>query len=625
MSTELEQYRNAAGKVTVATLLSLFVVTALALVFDVSSGGHVQSAMATSTATTSVTVLNTPPAWTVTAREQVASATSTPTNSGGTVTWTAVGTDSNGENYYFLVCKASSTPTATPSGAPVCGGGSTNQWVVSGSIVSGNAAVVSTTTADSWVEKSDWYAYICDANAGSPRCNATMYNGLHEAGAASATSSPFVVNHRPTFTAFSDNSSKLPGELVTWSSTATDTDQIRGGDNIQLFVCKAQDFNASIPGCGAGGEWSSSTMAFVANPVANATITIPTQDKNYGAWGYVVDQFNHPALGGSQDSNSVLTVGNAAPYVSSSSIRVYDVYGSTTADTNLSLVTEEGQTNNYVIRFDVNDDNSCQADGGGNEITDADINVFRSGIGAANCDASGNYNVNNCYTDTSPLFAPTCYQVPGDSCTAGDAVVTWECTFPLWYTADPTDGGSQYAAEDWRASSRATDEALTGPYSTDDRVVDAGGTSQMLQFLSFRATGSPIAYGSWEPGDGNPSHTASTTVYATGNTGLDQYLSGDAMCVGYPVACSGLASNTIFVPYQHYSLTDGALYAAGTELSTSTTPVRVDVVIPKTQATSSPSNDATYWAIYVPSSITYAGDYLGRNYIDGVVAPSGEW
>ncbi len=610
---------------TVAVLLSLFVVAGLISLFDVRGVSHTQSAVATSTATTSVTVLNTPPAWTVSAREQAASATSTPTNSGSAVTWTATGSDSNGENYYFLVCKASSTPTPTAGGAPVCGGGSANQWVVSGSIVSGNAAVVSTTTADAWSEKNDWFGYICDANAGNPRCNATMYNGTHEAGNASATSSPFVVNHRPTFTAFIDNSPTLPGAKVTWYSTSTDPDTLRGTDQVRLFVCKAADFVAATPACGAGGEWSSSTLSN-ADPYASTTITIPTQDKNFSAYGYVVDQFNHPAVGGSQGTDSTLTVANAAPYVSSSTIRVYDVFGSTTADTNLSLTVEEGQTSNYVIQFDVNDDNSCRADGGGNEIADVDVNVYRSGIGMLGCDALGEYNVNNCYTDRSPLFAPTCYQVPGDSCTANDAVVTWECTFPLWYTADPTDGGSQYAAEDWRASARGTDDdAATGVYSADDRVVDAGGTSQILQFLSFRATGSPIAYGSWEPGQGNPTHTATTTLYATGNTGLNQYLSGDAMCTQYPAACSGNATSTIYVPYQHYSLTSGALYAAGTELSTSTTPTLVDVVIPKTTATSTPTNDDTYWAIFVPSTITYAGDYLGRNYIDAVVAPSGEW
>jgi hypothetical protein len=147
----------------------------------------------------------------------------------------------------------------------------------------------------------------------------------------------------------------------------------------------------------------------------------------------------------------------------------------------------------------------------------------------------------------------------------------------------------------------------------------------MIQFLSFRAAGSPIAYGSLEPGQNNPTHTASTTIFATGNTGIDQYLSGDAMCVGYPSPCTGNATSTIYVSYQHYSLIEGDLYADGSQLSTTTSPDLVDVVVPKTTATSSPESDDTFWAIAVPSTITYAGDYLGRNYIDAAVSPSGTW
>ncbi len=598
----------------------------LALVFDIGQGGRVASVQATSTATTTVTVLNTAPTWTVTAYEVYASATTTPTNSGTSTVWTATASDSNGENYRLLICKASSTPTPVNGGAPICGGGSTNQWAVSASIVSGAVATVSTTTTEAMAEKNYWFAYVCDENAGSARCNASMYNGLHE-GAASATSSPFVVNHRPTFTAFADDSPTLPGATVTWTTTASDTDTLGTADTVQLHVCRAQDFNTTTGVCGPGGFWASSTFA-ASNPSTSTPIAIPSQDKNFTAYGYVIDNHTHPASGGQQAVDSVLTVSNATPYVSSSTITVYDVFGSTTVDTTLALTTEEGQTQNFVMRFSVSDDNSCQADGGGQEISDVDINVFRSGIGGAiglGCDSIGEFNTNNCYTHTatSTWWAPTCYQTPNGCAGSTTASVVWECTFPLWYTADPTDVGSVSAAEDWRGSARATDDdAALSNYSTDDEGAD--GASQMTQFLSFRATGSPIAYGSLEPGQDTGTHIATTTVYATGNTGLDQYLSGAAMCVTYP-SCTNLATSTIFVPYQHFSLTNSTAYAAGTVLSTSTTPTFVNAVIIKTTATSTPANDDTFWAIAVPSSITFAGDYIGRNFIDAVVAPSGEW
>jgi hypothetical protein len=480
-------------------------------------------------------------------------------------------------------------------------------------------------------EKNDWYAYVCDGNSGNARCNAAMYNGLHEGG-ASATSSPFVVNHRPTFTVFADDSPKLPGEVVTWTTTADDTDTLGGDDTIKLHVCRAADFNTTTGVCGVGGYWASSTFS-TSNPSTSTTITIPTQDKNFNAYGYIIDDNGHVASGGQQGVDSVLTVSNATPYVSSSTIQVYDRFGTTTLDQTMALVTEEGLSTNFVIEFTVNDDNSCQADGGGNEISDADVNVFRSDVGGTyglGCDAIGEFNANNCYTHTatSTWWAPTCYQRSGTCSGSGDASAVWECTFPLWFVADPTDVGSVHAARDWRGSARVTDDdSALGLYSTYDGGVDVAGSANMTQFLSFRATGSPIAYGSWEPGQNTGTHIATTTVFATGNTGLDQYLSGDAMCTTYPTCyiSGSTGTSTIFVPYQHYSLTNSTAYAAGTPLSTSTAPAFVNSVIIKTIATTTPANDDTYWAIAVPGTITFAGDYIGRNYIDAVVAPSGEW
>lgn len=606
--------------------LSAFALAMVAIfVFDVPFGSEHRSAQATSTATTTVTVLNTPPTWDVTAREQFASATTTPTNSGTSTRWTATATDSNGEDYYLLVCKSSSTPIAAANNAPSCGGGSSDLWAVSGPTTSGSPAYAATTTQESWAESNDWYAYVCDGNAGSPRCTDEMYNGLHEAGAASATSSPFVVNHRPTFTLAADDSPTLPGATTTWTTTSDDADSLGGDDTIQLHVCKAQDFDVTIPACGVGGFWASSTFV-ASNVTADGYITPPAQDTDHGAYVYIVDQHNHPALGGWQGSSTVLTIDNATPYVSSSTIAVYDVYGTTSVDTTLALTTEEGETDNFVVRFSVVDDNSCEALGGTDEISDVNINVFRSGKGGAlglGCDSSGEYDANDCYTDTSPNFTPTCYQVPNDCSGPSQSSVEWECLFSLWYIADPTDVGSVYAGEDWRAAVRAIDDnAATGPYSLDDEGPDLA--SQMTQFLSFRATGSPIAYGSWEPGQNTSNHPASTTVYATGNTGLDQYLSGDAMCVTFPT-CTNNATSTIYVPYQHYSLAAATAYASGNQLSTSTAPSFVNVDILKTTATSAPASDITYWGIEVPSTITFAGDYIGRNYIDAVVAPSGEW
>lgn len=603
----------------VVMTLSVVLVFIATILFDTQNDVGINSVQATSTATTTVTVLNTPPTWDLTARELYASATTSPTNAGTSTVWIAQASDSNGEDYYLLICKSSSTPTPTAGGAPVCGGGSTDQWAVSTSTVSGTQARAATTTDNSWARNNDWYAYICDSNAGTPRCNDAQYNGLHESGSASATSSPFVINHYPTFTLAADDSPTLPGATTTWTTTSSDSD----GDDMILHVCKSQDFDDTTHTCGPGGFWASSTPGS-SNVSAEGLMTIPIQDADYGAYVYLVDEYGLQSNDTWQGSSTVLTVQNATPYVSSSTIAVYDVFGTTTVDTTMALTTEEGETDNFVIRFTVNDDNSCLNYSGGNEITDVDINIFRSGITSAGCDSSGEYDANNCYTDTNSYFTPACYQVPGTCSGATDSSAEWECTFSMWYIADPTDAGSQYAGEDWRGAARATDDnSAVSAYSEDDEA--PGTASEMQQFLSFRATGTPIAYGALEPGNDTGTHIATTTIFATGNTGIDEYLSGDAMCVTYP-SCTGNSTSTIYVPYQHYATTSSNVaYGSGTELSTSTSPVLVGVDVPKTTSTSTPNEDDTYWGIEVPTSITFAGDYIGRNYIDGAVAPSSDW
>jgi len=72
----IEQKRT--GLRTIATMGIIVSFFALMSLLDFERGGHVASVQATSTATTTVTVLNTPPDWTLTARELYASATHIP-------------------------------------------------------------------------------------------------------------------------------------------------------------------------------------------------------------------------------------------------------------------------------------------------------------------------------------------------------------------------------------------------------------------------------------------------------------------------------------------------------------------------------------------------------------------
>jgi len=72
-------------------LLFVFMV---AFIFDV--GTHELNKVSAQMATTSLAVLNTPPAFTLNPYEVIGSATTTPTNSGDVLQWSAIGDDPNG-------------------------------------------------------------------------------------------------------------------------------------------------------------------------------------------------------------------------------------------------------------------------------------------------------------------------------------------------------------------------------------------------------------------------------------------------------------------------------------------------------------------------------------------------
>jgi hypothetical protein len=209
------------------------------------------------TVTTTVQVTNSAPQWTVYPFEDPASATTTPTNVGTQVTFKAVATDANADDYFLAVCK---TNAVTPhNGAPpTCDGGA---WCVSATTTSGTTSTCSyTVQEDDYSETYEWYAFVCDAYEGGALCSPASQG-------SGASGSPFVVNHRPNFTFVSNDSPKDPGQTITWTTTASDPDTIRGGDRIKLFVCSTNGFN---PTSGCTGETLASST-FVLTTLQPAT------------------------------------------------------------------------------------------------------------------------------------------------------------------------------------------------------------------------------------------------------------------------------------------------------------------------------------------------------------------
>lgn len=598
-----------AGKVTLATvMLSVFAILTV-FVFDAQHGGRIQKATAQDYATTSVFVQNIPPAWDTFAAENPASTSTSPTNVDSDVTFEAVGSDGNGEDYYLLICKDATAPTANSSAAPECNGA--GQWAVSTSTISGNTATASYTATSTDAETEEWYAWICDANTGVPACNGT-YSG-HESNADNK--SPFHVNHRPSFSAFSVQSSVLPGNVATWNATSSDPDVQGVDDEVKLYVCTTTNFTAGV-GCD-DGTWATSTLS-ASNPSASGVIEAPRQDGTYSAYGFIVDNHDFETTDATQGTDAPLTVDNATPTVSNVAF----------ASSTLELSVEQGETTGFQLTFDVTDNNSCVANASTTaEIQSAGLNVYRSGIGSSSCTSfATDFDENNCYTSDAPdsRWSVSCSQDSGTCNGPSDDTVTWTCDFSLFYVADPTTTGgvdteSPFQLQNWLATAYAVDD---GPATST--LTETATGAEVEQFLQFSVGTSSIAYGSFQPGDGNASTSRPTSMFATGNVGLDQNLEGTDMCPDdvYP-ACSGNGTSTIFVTNQKFASTTGAYADGFTLLSTTTSELEIN--IPKTTATSSPTSGTSYWGIFVPGTLTLSGDYIGVNTFYGITAETSDW
>ena len=621
---EFPQYVRTAGKITIATaIMGIFVFLAA---FMVDFGSQELQKVSAQQATTTLTVLNTPPEFTVEPYETVESSVTNPTNSGDEVRWEAVGTDSNGAPYFLLVCSGNASPTpnsAANSGslgtaAPECGVGTT-QWGVSTSTVSGELAFVATTTTEAtpFAESNDWYAWVCDDDPNNPRCNNVPSQGI-----AATNSSPFIVNSRPVLSAAGNDGPVDPGAVLAFLSSSTDPDIEGGEDNIFITICSSNStYSTTTNSC--PDSIASSTAGVIENASTTRTIGIPTRDQTYSAFAYIYDQHGHEAAANPIDVS--FDVNNVAPFVLGGDIELYGELG---VGTDLTLSVPGGETPSSTLNFTVQDNNSCQTAALGDEIVGYDFSVFRSGVGTSTCDTtSANYNPNNCYPSGigTTTWSYSCTQIT----TCGGPTQTeidFSCEFPLWFVADPTDNGANtpafLEAQNWTAAVRGIDDdAAVGPLST---------TSNPRELVSFSAidiVAEDIAYEPVAPGEDTGSINASSTAQNVGNTGLDQEVRGEDMCNGFSPGspCTSSATSTIPANQQEFAV-NTFTYGAGTDIS-STTDTEAELNIPKTTATTTAlwQQGITYWGIAVPSSITLAGSYTGLNTFTAVTAEAVDW
>jgi len=619
---ELPHYVRTAGKITVVTAFSGFLVFMFAFMFDLGKQ-EIHRVSAQGAATTTLTVLNTPPVFLIDAYEAVESSTTTPTNSGDQVQWAAVAEDSNGAPYFLLVCSTNASPTANAAVdifslgtvAPQCGIGAT-QWAVSAATPSGDLATAATTTTEvsPFAELNEWFAWVCDDDPVNPRCNNIPVQGY-----SATNSSPFHVNRRPVFSDFANNGPADPGAMITFYSTSSDPDVVGGADQIFLVVCGTDsDYNPTTRTC--NNFFIASTTATVYDD-AMAVFNLPAiiRDDVYGAYGFILDEHGHQATANPQ--NADFTVNNVAPVVQGGDI---EIYGQGGIGSDLSVSVPGGETPGSTLNFTLTDANSCLNAASSSELVSYSVALFRSSYGTTTCDGSaGAYNPNYCYTNGVPTTTWNLVCTPTTTCNSPlQDSMSYTCNFPLWYIADPTDGSSPFSAENWSVGIAGIDDNYaTGTMAT---------TSNPKNLFSFAAIGiedNAIAYGAIEPGSDSGTLSATSTAINIGNTGLDQEITGEAMCGTFSVGneCPTSATSTIPENQQRFASTT-LTYSSPLALAlSSTTPTELEINIPKTTATSTPQNGTTYWGIAVPVSITLAGSYQGLNTFTAVIANPANW
>jgi hypothetical protein len=287
-----------------------------------------------------------------------------------------------------------------------------------------------------------------------------------------------------------------------------------------------------------------------------------------------------------------------------------------------------GTTTGFTLDFLVSDTNSCVNAAAGSEITGFELNIQRS---SSVCDpTAASYDPNNCYPSAldSAVWNLNC-TASSTSCTGPtDETQLFNCTFPLWFLADPTDEGpntpAAFSADNWVAVvAGADDNFATSTFATSTNDVD------VISVAGLDLITAVIPYGALAPGDNSGTLSTTTTVLNIGNTGLDQEVDGSAMCptfISSSTDCSLNGTSTIFTSNQEFAVSAVA-YGTGANLPTTTDslPSELELDVNKSVSTSSPAQGDTYWGIAVPNAVSVAGAYTGLNTFYAVIAENVDW
>ncbi len=498
------------------------------------------------------------------------SATSTPTTNGYDVNFRATALDSQGDEYYLAICQTNSVAVGNGI-APTCPGGS---WCVSNLASSSQEASCSYTT-NSAMESLDWYAFVCDLRwgAGVAKCSASSQGEVPQ----QASSSPFKINHRPSFTALSTTVDfRDPGGVFTISASGGDTDANGPDDTMYFYACRTNSATFSS-GCVSGQTICSSTGAVSLNPSCTYTDVAPTPAGANTYYGFVFD--SHGASSSPSVRSNTYTINNVMP-----------VLGSTVlnggSDITLNL---KGAANRsvQVVNTSVTDQNGCQS------LVSATAAVFLSSVsGSFNCTADGN----NCYQ----IGTGNCLR--SDCSGADDAIATYTCTVGMRFYAIPTDNSSNnpWSSDNWLSRIQVYDGANYAATTSAGVEVNTNAALEIAEnTIDFG--------GSLSPGDNTGATNQEITVVNYGNSPLDGDLEGSSL---RSQIYDYISANNI-----EWSLTSGFSYFTGNDLST--TPQTVGLALGKPTSDTDLS-DNIYWGIGLPATTT-GGTFEGSTTLSAVL------
>ena len=498
------------------------------------------------------------------------SSTSTPTNVGSNVTFTATGTDPNSDNYWLAICKTGGSITPGAGGAaPTCTAGA---WCVSSSAVASGTQNSCTYQAQQTdTESNSWEAYVCDDDTTTSSCSA-----------AATGDSPFAVNHPPVIgtvtigPSYGSSASVDPGNgstgAVYFQVGVTDPDSGGTQDTIDMFACTnaTTAFNPATGTC-TGGTILCSVTGVTTGTNAQCTDSnlapIPTSHGTKNVKIFLRDSSTTKLADNGTNNNQSYTVTDIAPTVSGFS------YGSN------PLIPIAGSSVNQTFSATISDDNGyadVESAYGAIYVSPATL----TGAGACTTDSEI-----NCYdTPSCNLTGGSGTNVTVNCGAAGNLITTWFNIAPSaeWKTHVTAVGGSTY--------SLATE-----------------GTFTVNTLNAIDIVESSIPYGTLALGGTSASQTV--TFQNAGNVITDTLISGTNMTFG---------GNNIVAAQQHWSPTSSFTWGSGDYALLTSASIGSavngcsDRSIAVTTDHASYTTSPIYWKLQIPASQA-AGSYTGTN------------